>query len=79
MTGDFLVKARILVNEAELVSDELKSPVRPNVRKADLPSQHYLDGLRTSGETCSSGPGHDCGRLTGKPEVGFPRRLPKSA
>ena len=48
MTGDFLVKARILVNEAELVSDELKSPVRPNVRKAALPTQHNLDGLRTS-------------------------------
>jgi hypothetical protein len=48
MTWDFLVKARILVNEAELESDELKSPVRPNVRKADLPTQHYLDRLKTS-------------------------------
>ena len=37
MTGDFLVKARILVNEAELVSAELRSQSGPTYVKPTFP------------------------------------------
>ena len=76
----------ILIDRNGIASDDCHTPPAIHARFAQfligkaLPPTvtNHLDGLRASRRNPVRRPGHDCGWLTGKPEVGFPEAIANS-